>query len=186
MQWFRSLLQKMLAENLDDLKLESDYIQMKLSIEKISAGFERALKERASHSIVHTEIRVASFKDIESFQKLHKETWNNTHMRYKPFSNELLRDLINDPNIDFLIASVNGIDSGFGIVYLSKSDREIGVIAALGVLPKLQGKGLGTILGLKIWEHFKNKGLKELHCRVSKDNENAYKFIKSLGFEEYD
>ena len=106
-------------------------------------------------------------------------------MRYKPFSEDLLIDLIKDPNIMFLLAQVDGIDSGFGIVYFTGNEKDVGVVAALGVLPTLQGKGLGTILGLKIWEFFKNKGLKELHCRVSKENKNGYRFIRSLGFEEY-
>ena len=185
MEWFRSLLQKMLADTLDDLKSDSDYIQMKLPIEKITKQFEDTLKIRAEHGIIHAKIREASLNDIESFQKLHELIWKNTQMRYKPFSKDLLRDLIRDPNITFLIAKVDGVDSGFGILYFTGNEKEVGVVAALGVIPGLQGKGLGTILGLKVWEFIKNKGLKELHCRVSKENKNGYRFIRSLGFVEY-
>ena len=60
------------------------------------------------------------------------------------------------------------------------------MISALGVLPELQRRGFGTILGLEIWHFFKNKGIEELRCRVSRDNKKAYLFIKSLGFEELD
>jgi ribosomal protein S18 acetylase RimI-like enzyme len=185
MEWFRSLLQKMLADTLDDLKSDSDYIQMKLPIEKITNQFEDALNIRAEQGIIQTKIREANLNDIKTFQRLHKLIWENTQMRYKPFSEDLLRDLIKDPNITFLIAEVDGIDSGFGIVYFTGNKKDVGVVAALGVLPTLQGKGLGTILGLKIWEFFKSKGLKELHCRVSKENKNGYRFIRSLGFEDY-
>lgn len=185
MEWFRSLLQKMLAETLDDLKGDSDYIQMKLPIEKITLEFEEKLKKRASLSAINAKIREASLIDINSFQKLHEQIWQGSQMRYKPFSRELLRDLIKDPNITFLIASVNEKDSGFGIVYFTGDNKRIGVIAALGITPSFQGKGLGTILGLKIWQYFKDKGLKELRCRVSRENKNGYEFIRSLGFEEY-
>ena len=185
MEWFRSLLQKMLADTLDDLKVDSDYIQMKLPIAKITIELEENLKKRASHSIINAKIREANLNDIESFQKLHEEIWQGSQMRYKPFSRELLRDLIKDPNITFLIASVDAKDSGFGIVYFTGNSKSIGVIAALGISPSFQGKGLGTILGLRLWQFFKDKGLKELRCRVSKENKNGYEFIKSLGFEEY-
>jgi ribosomal protein S18 acetylase RimI-like enzyme len=185
MEWFRSLLQRTLAETLDELKFESDYIQMRLPMEKITSEFEDALEDRAEHAYIHARIREADINDIENFQKLHEETWQESNMRYKPFSKELLKDLILDPNITFLIADVDGKDSGFGIVYFTGNHKNVGVVAALGVIPELQGEGLGTILGLKIWQYFKNKGLKELHCRVSRENSNAYNFIKSFGFEEY-
>jgi len=185
MEWFRSLLQKMLAETLDDLKVDSDYIQMKLPIEKITIDFEEKLKKRVSANAINAKIREANLIDIDSFQKLHAQIWQGSQMRYKPFSRELLRDLIKDPNITFLIASVDGIDSGFGIVYFTGDNKSIGVIAALGISPSFQGKGLGTILGLSLWQFFKDKGLKELHCRVSRDNRNGYEFIRSLGFEQY-
>ncbi|MBY9019005.1 MAG: GNAT family N-acetyltransferase [Candidatus Lokiarchaeota archaeon] len=183
MEWFKSLLTRKLAETLDDLKDESDYFQMRLPVKKITSEFDRNLRNMANHSVFHAKIRVANLDDIESFMKLHELAWKSTKMRYKPFSKELLTDLINDQHIIFLIAKVNNVDSGFAIMYFTGENKDVGIITALGVVPELQGKGLGTILVIEIWDYFKKNGAKELRCRVEKDNMNAYRFIKSLGFE---
>jgi len=183
MEWFKSLLTRKLAETLDDLKDESDYIQLRLPVKKITGEFERNLRNMAHHCDLHAKIRIATLKDIESFIKLHEQAWKSTKMRYKPFSQDLLVELINDQHIVFLIAKVNGNDSGFAIMYFTGENREIGIITALGVVPELQGNGLGTILVIEIWDYFKKNGAKELRCRVEQDNKKAYKFIKSLGFE---
>ena len=77
-------------------------------------------------------------------------------------------------------------DGGFVILDLEGPNKEYGVIAGLGVIPRYQRRGLGTIIGLAAWEYFKKKGIKELRCEVYKDNKISYDFISSLGFEEYD
>ena len=139
----------------------------------------------ADTGVLNADIRIATLDDIESFMKLHEQAWKSTQMQYKPFSKELLTELINDKHIVFLIAKVKKIDSGFAIMYFTGEDKDIGIITALGVVPEVQGKGLGTMLVIKIWDYFKNNGAKELRCRVEQDNIKAYKFIKSLGFELY-
>jgi ribosomal protein S18 acetylase RimI-like enzyme len=183
MEWFKSLLTRKLAETLDDLKDESDYIQMRLPVKKISREFDSNLRKMAHHSVLDAKIREANLDDIESFMKLHEQAWKSTNMRYKPFSKELLTDLINDQHIIFLIAKVNNIDSGFAIMYFTGENKDIGIITALGIVPEMQGKGLGTVIVIEIWDYFKKNGAKELRCRVDQDNKNAYRFIKSLGFE---
>ena len=59
------------------------------------------------------------------------------------------------------------------------------MIAGLGVLPRFQRKGLGTVIGMAAWNYFKKKGVKELRCEVYKSNTVSYNFIASLGFEEF-
>ena len=71
------------------------------------------------------------------------------------------------------------------IIDFEGENNEYGVIAGLGVLPRYQRKGLGTILGLAAWSYLKEKGIKELRCEVYKDNKVSYNFIKGLQFEEF-
>ena len=183
MEWFRSILTRKLAETLDDLKDDSDYIQMRLPVEKITIDFETSLRNLAQRSSINAKVRIASLKDIKSFIILHEKIWKTTSMRYRPFSEDLLTDLIKDPHIIFLIAQVGKLDSGFAIIYFAEGENHIGIITALGVIPEMQGKGLGSILVVEIWDYFKKNNAKELRCRVDKDNIKAYKFIKNLGFE---
>ena len=71
------------------------------------------------------------------------------------------------------------------ILDLEGKDHEFGVIAGLGVLPRFQRKGLGTVIGMAAWNYFKKIGVKELRCEVYKFNTVSYTFITSLGFEEF-
>lgn len=183
MEWFKSLLTRKLAETLDDLKDDSNYIQLKLPMNKITSEFEKNMRTMVDTGVLNAKIRIATLDDIESFMNLHEKAWKSTKMQYKPFSKELLTELINDKHIIFLIAKVNEIDCGFAIMYFTGENKDIGIITALGVVPEVQGKGLGTMLVIEIWDYFNNNGAKELRCRVEQDNIKAYRFIKSLGFE---
>jgi ribosomal protein S18 acetylase RimI-like enzyme len=186
MEWFRSIILQSLGDTLDLLKEDENYIHMSLPIKKISIEFEKKLKRKSDSSIKKIQILEATKSDIKIFIKLHKNIWLSTKMPYKPFSNELLTKLIEDPNIIFLLANLNDKYVGFAIIHYTGEKNQIGVISALGILPELQRRGFGTILGLEIWNYFKNKGIDELRCKVFRDNKSAYLFIKSLGFEELD
>ena len=105
---------------------------------------------------------------------------------YSPLSVDSLKILYNDPLITILIAKVYGMDAGFVILDFEGSKKEYGIIAALAGLPRFQRKGLGKILGMAAWNFFKQRSVKELRCEVHIDNKISYKFIKSLGFEEFD
>ena len=86
-----------------------------------------------------------------------------------------------------LIARVYGSDAAFIILDFEGPNNQYGVIAGLGVLPRFQRKGLGTVIGMAAWNFFKKKkGVKELRCEVFTENLTSYNFIKSLGFEEFD
>jgi len=185
-EWFRSIILHSLADTLDLLKDDENYIHMRLPINKITIRFEKNLKEKIDSALRNIKIRKATKSDANIFINLHKDIWTSTQMPYKPFSREIVIKLIEDPKVVFLIANLNDQDVGFGIVHYAGEKNQIGVISALGVIPELQRRGFGTILGLEIWNYFKKKGINELRCRVSKDNDKAYNFIKSLGFEELD
>ena len=94
--------------------------------------------------------------------------------------------LVKNSDTLILIAKVNSVDKGFAIIHLIGDNNEIGVISALGVVPELQHKGLGTILGMACWDYFKEKGVLELKCIVYEENLVSYSFITGLGFEEED
>jgi RimJ/RimL family protein N-acetyltransferase len=90
------------------------------------------------------------------------------------------------PETIILIAKVYGSDAGFAILDFVGKNREIGEIGGMGILPRFQRKGLGTVIGMAAWNYFKSKGVQELRCEVFKGNTVSYQFIKSIGFKEYD
>ncbi|MHA1191621.1 MAG: GNAT family N-acetyltransferase [Promethearchaeota archaeon] len=159
---------------------------MRLPVSKITKDFENNLKNKIKDSLINAELRQATGEDINHLIDLHDRAWHSTPMPYRPLTKEKLNEILNDESVIFLIARVDGKDSGFALIYFTSKDNLVGVIAGLGIVPELQRKGLGTILGMASWDLLKKKGVKELRCKVYKDNNVSYSFIRGLGFEEYD
>jgi ribosomal protein S18 acetylase RimI-like enzyme len=162
-----------------------EYIQLKLPVEKITPEFEAKMKEKVDKNILHAKIREATQDDLESVAYLHNRSWMTSSTPFSPITPETIRKLFEYPETTILIAKVYGSDSGFAILDIEGQNREFGVIAGLGVLPRFQRKGLGTVIGMASWNYFKKIGVKELRCEVYKSNLVSYNFIKSLGFEEF-
>ncbi|MFX1393487.1 MAG: GNAT family N-acetyltransferase [Promethearchaeota archaeon] len=176
--------QEIIKEQLDKKGME--FIQMKLPIKNITKEFEDKIKAKVEHNILKAKIRRASEEDLDSIISIYNKAWLTSNEPFAPLSQNTLKILYNDPDIIILIAKVYGIDAGFIILDLEGPKKEYGVIAGLGVLPRFQRKGLGTVLGLYAWNYFKEKGIKELRCEVYPENLTSCNFINSLGFNQYD
>lgn len=161
------------------------YLQMRLPIDKITKDFENSLRDKIEHKIFHASIREATKDDLSSIQNIYNRAWLTSNTPFRPIERDTLKKIFIDPDTVFLVAKVYSIDGGFVILDFEGENKEYGVIAGLGVLPRFQGKGLGTILGLAAWNYFKEKGLEELRCEVYKDNQKSYKFVRALNFEEF-
>jgi len=158
---------------------------MRLPVDKITPELETNIKEKVERNILKAKIREAIKDDLESVVYLYNRSWMTSCTPFSPLSIDSLKNLYEYPEIKILIAKVYGSDSGFVILDLEGPNNEFGVIAGLGVLPRFQRKGLGTVIGMAAWNYFKKKGIKELRCEVYKENKVSHNFIKSLGFEEF-
>ncbi|MFW9939034.1 MAG: GNAT family N-acetyltransferase [Candidatus Thorarchaeota archaeon] len=161
------------------------YIQMKLPVERITKDFERSLETKIEKSIFQAKIREATESDIQVIVDIYNKSWLTSNTPFRPLDKTTIKKIFSDPDTKFLIAKVYGIDSAFVILDFEGENKEYGVIAGLGVLPRFQRRGLGTVIGLAAWNYFKDKGVKELRCEVYKDNQTSYNFIKGLQFDEF-
>lgn len=161
------------------------YLQMRLPIEKITKEFENTLRRKIEKNIYRTSIREAELKDLSIITDIYNKSWLTSSTPFRPIEKKTLKQIFNHQNTVFLIANVYSRDGGFIILDFDGENNEYGVIAGLGVLPRFQGKGLGTILGMAAWNYFKEKGLKELRCEVYEDNQKSFNFIEGLNFEEF-
>lgn len=163
------------------------YIQVRLPVEKITKDFEDSLKEKIEQSIFRANIRVASKSDLKSVMELYNKAWLTANTPFRPIEIDSLKTIFNDPDTIFLIAKVYGRDSGFVILDFEGENKEFAIIAALGVIPRFQRKGLGTVLGMAAWNYIKENhpNVKELRAEVYKDNFSSSNFIKWIGFEEF-
>lgn len=162
------------------------YIQMRLPVEKITLEFEESLRKKIAQNFLKADIREAEREDFDSIVSLYNKAWLTSQTPFRPLDKDSLKKIFEDPDTVILIAKVYAMDAGFVILDFEGPNKEIGVIAGLGVLPRFQRKGLGTVLGMATWNFFKKKGVKELRCEVYKDNKVSYSFIKWIGFEEHD
>ena len=161
------------------------YVQLKLPVEKITVEFEAEITNKVEKSFLNAKIRDATKRDLESVVYMYNRSWMTSCTPFSPISIDTLKKILEYPETKILIARVYGIDGGFVILDLEGPNNEYGVIAGLGVLPRFQRKGLGTVLGMAAWNHFKNLGVKELRCEVYHENKVSHTFIVSLGFEEF-
>jgi len=163
------------------------YIQVRLPVEKITKDFEDSLKQKIEQSIFRANIRVASKSDLKSVMELYNKAWLTANTPFRPIEIDSLKTIFNDPDTIFLIAKVYGRDSGFVILDFEGENKEFAIIAALGVIPRFQRKGLGTVLGMAAWNYIKENhpNVKELRAEVYKDNFSSSNFIKWIGFEEF-
>lgn len=161
------------------------YIKMRLPVKEITKEFEESLKQKIEHNIIKARIRVATEADLESIMNLYNRSWLTSNTPFSPITKDSLKTILDHDDTMFLIAEVYGIDGGFIILDFDGENKEIGVIEALGILPRFQRKGLGTIIGMAAWNYFKERKVEELLSEVYEDNEVSYSFLKALGFKEY-
>jgi ribosomal protein S18 acetylase RimI-like enzyme len=172
-------------EKKEEKEICLEYKQMRLPVEWITEDFEKEVKDKVKKNFLNAKIREATKDDLQSVLTIHNRAWLTANEPFRPIQLESLEKIYEYPETEILIAKVYGTDGGF-IMLDFEEDGKIGVIAGLGVLPRFQRKGLGTVLGVAAWNYFKEKGVEELRCEVYKDNMASYSFIKSLGFEEYE
>ncbi len=163
-----------------------EYIQMKLPVSDITSEFEEKLTKKVKSNILRAKIREAIEEDLPSVKYLYDRSWLTSQTPFSAISVSSLKTIWEYPETIILIAKVYGSDAGFAILDCEGENQEIGVIAGMGIIPRFQRKGLGTVIGMAAWNYFKKKGIKELRCEVYKGNTVSYQFIKSIGFKEYD
>jgi len=160
------------------------YKQMRLPLEELTPDFIEKVKEKVDHNIFHAKIREAKEEDLDTVMQIYNKAWLTSRTPFSPITVESLKTIFDYQDTVILIAKVYGQDAGFIMLDFEGKEKEYGIIAGLGILPRFQRKGLGTVLGMAAWNFFKDKKIKELRCEVYVDNEASYNFIKSLGFKE--
>ncbi len=164
-----------------------EYIQFRLPVDKISNEFEENLKKKIDKNIIKANIRKATKDDIINLRDLYNKSWLTSNTPYRQITKTSLLTIFEDLDTIFFISKVYGQDSGFVLLDFEGPNKEFAVIAALGIVPRYQRRGLGTIMGMFAWNYLKEnfKNVKELRCEVYKDNAVSYAFIRELGFEDF-
>ena len=161
------------------------FIQLKLDIDNITKEFEDIIKERIKQKGNTPNIKHANFTDIPSVLDLYNRSFITANTPLERITIDYLEALHDIPEVSIYIAKVYGLPAGFMILDFEGINHEYGFITALGIIPKFQRRGVGLALGLRAWNHFRERSVKELRCEVYYRNENSIGFLKSLKFQEY-
>jgi ribosomal protein S18 acetylase RimI-like enzyme len=133
------------------------------------------------------EIRDAGVDDVRGIQNVVRTTWEHTYRKSIPedvrkefvsqaYSTGLLRHRM-EANV-FLVALHNGSVVGFAD-FRSRSSTEV-ELAAIYVLPEMQGRGIGSRLLQAGIGRFSLS--KSLMLQVEQDNTRAQRFYEAHGF----
>ncbi|MHA1147075.1 MAG: GNAT family N-acetyltransferase [Promethearchaeota archaeon] len=162
------------------------YHQMRLPIEKITKEFEVCLRRKVASEIQALKTHIAGEDELENVVEVYNQAWTTSNTPFKILDLETVKRLYHEYRYTFLLAKLNNEYCGFAILDYYGDADDYGIIIGMGIVPKYQRMGMGTALGISIWELFKEHEVQEIRCEVYINNKKSYRFIKSLGFEEYD
>ncbi|MGG3662507.1 N-acetyltransferase family protein [Bacillus gobiensis] len=137
---------------------------------------------------MNTIIRQAKQKDITKIREVAEITWNYTYKELIPeeIQYKFLKKAYSDEALEkrvegslFLVAQKDKEIIAFANFFNMDENAEL---AAIYVLPELQGVGIGTLL-LNEGVFNLGKKTKRLYVDVEKGNESGENFYKSKGFK---
>lgn len=162
------------------------YHQMRLPIEKITKEFEVNLRKKVASEIQTLKTHVAREDELNHVVEVYNQAWVTSNTPFKTLNLETVVRLYHEYQYTFLLAEIDEEYCGFAILDYYGDADEYGIIVGMGIIPKYQRMGMGTALGVEVWELFKEHMVQEIRCEVYINNKKSYRFIKSLGFEEFD
>lgn len=140
-----------------------------------------------------TEIRDASFPDIEIIQNIAQRTWwpvyslilsteQIEYMLAEIYSTPALDGVMKDGSQRFIVLYEGGVAKGFASYGVWKDQVDTWKIAKLYVLPDQHGKGFGRMLLDEIRHRARQNQIKTLVLNVNRYNP-ALDFYKRYGFD---
>ncbi len=141
------------------------------------------------------EIRKATFQDAKGIARVHVDSWRTTYQGIVPDSylnrlsyeqrTELWKRNIADERNDIVVAEDAARKIiGFGTAGKRPENKEadIGDLTSIYLLEAFQGKGIGKLMLLELFRHFKQIGCKRVFVEVLKENKTRY-FYEHYGAE---
>lgn len=145
-------------------------------------------------------VRYGKFEDLEDVNKIRIEV-SELHLKNEPTffkpgfpeeKRDYLKEFINGEEKMLLVCEENGKICGYAMLSLVikpesiyRYEQKLVDVEEFGVSSHLKGKGYGTQLMNKIKEITKQKGYDQIILNVWSFNENAIKFYKKQGFNNY-
>ena len=128
-------------------------------------------------------IRKLNSEDAEEIGKIYLSITKTTNV--DDFRKIVAKQAQRDEDASF-VAELNGKVVGYLISYTLIGGFGIAKsawVANIGVNPKFMGQGIGEKMAEEIFEHYRNKGIKDIYTSVTWDSTDLLSFFKTLGFD---
>ncbi len=130
------------------------------------------------------KIRRITLKDTEAVQRITRAISGSTSEI--DFDKVINHNYGKDESKISIAAEINGRVAGFmisNILYAGFGLDRSAWIVSLGVDPDFMGQGIGKKMAAKIFEIYREKGIKHIYSSVMWDSIDLLSFFKTLGFE---
>ena len=128
-------------------------------------------------------IRKLKKEDAEEISKIYHTITKTTNV--DEFRKIVAKQAKRDEDASF-VAEINGKLVGYLISYTLVGGFGIAKsawVANLGVNPKHMGQGIGEKMAEAIFNHYREKGIKDIYTSVRWDSTDLLSFFKTLGFD---
>jgi ribosomal protein S18 acetylase RimI-like enzyme len=132
-------------------------------------------------------IRALREEDCNDFNRIYHSIVKNTEKI--DFRSLIKEQTLNTTEASSFAAELNGEVVGFIVSYILSGGFGIekgAWIALICVDPKFMGKGIGKMLGNKMFGYYQEKGIKNIYTSVRWDSTDLLSFFKELNFDRSD
>ena len=184
-------------------KKEYEYLLCRLILDKIAEiqllerhGFYLTdigvvWEKRIQYSTFNTQhptflVREATIKDIPMLKSMVKGLFNDSRFYNDPFFTKKEADKVYQTWIENSLQEKTAktfLVENCGFITCKRLSKNRGDIPHIGVVPKSQGKGIGTTLMHRALKWFKENGVKTVTVRTQANNSMAMNFYNRLGFD---
>jgi len=134
-------------------------------------------------------IRLAALKDVEKILKVYAASLDNNHvLSIEEAKNIFLKQTLY-PDYKVFVAELNSEVVGTFALLIMDNMAHLGtpsaVVEDVGVMPDLQGKGIGKQMMQFALQYAKEKGCYKMSLSSNLKREQAHQFYESLGFKKH-
>ena len=135
------------------------------------------------------QIRSATINDVGNILQIYAKTLDNDNILSVEKAKNIFLKQQQYPDYQVFIAELNDEIVGTFAILIMENMAHLGTPSAIvedvGVLPKLQGKGIGKMMMAFALQYAKEKGCYKMSLSSNLRREQAHQFYESLGFKKH-
>ena len=135
------------------------------------------------------QIRSATINDVGNILQIYAKTLDNDNIMSVEKAKGIFLKQQQYPDYQVFIAELNDEIVGTFAILIMENMAHLGTPSAIvedvGVLPKLQGKGIGKMMMAFALQYAKEKGCYKMSLSSNLRREQAHQFYESLGFKKH-